>query len=261
MYPVPPIRAVNLGVGSPPPAPPALRALVARRSAAAKKVSSSGLCAFCGPRDRPPLVQRHLGGGSPSGAATRLRQVGPREAGVGRMGGEPPTSTEEPSGPLYTRRRRPTTPALPSRPTAPRTGPRADANFHPGRSRPVKRQGLPLGLAGLGLVGYEAAIGFTTTFSIVVVGVHIGIDNDGPFGGPRLANFATSTPHTSHRGGQLHNSLNGHSAGRVPMSRTEEQRRIHRLGDCMHQFVRRERALHLLPGIGLCVGLPLFGPG
>ena len=112
MYPAAPIRAVNPGVGSPPPGPPALRPLVARRSIAVKKVSSSGLCAVCGPQDRFPLVQRLLGGGSPSRAATRLQQAGPREAGVGRMGGEPPTSTEEPSGPLYTWNTRPTTPAL-----------------------------------------------------------------------------------------------------------------------------------------------------
>ena len=73
--------------------------------------------------------------------------------GGGRTGGEPPTSTAGPSGPLYTRMIRPTTPALRSRLAAPRTSPRADADIHPSHSRPAKWEGRPPGLAGLALAG------------------------------------------------------------------------------------------------------------
>ena len=48
---------------------------------------------------------------------------------------------------------RPTTQALRSRHTAPRTGPQVDADICPGRSRPAQREGRAPGLAGLALAG------------------------------------------------------------------------------------------------------------
>ena len=87
------------------------------------------------------------------------------------------------------------------------------------------------------------------------------LNNNGPFGAPRLADFPTSTPHASHRGAQLQSSLNDHGGGRVPVNLIAELRRIHGLRDRMHQFIRGDRALHRLPGIGCCIGLALFGSG
>ena len=65
MYPIPQSGPSRLGCGlhHVPPPPPALRALVATRSAAAYELSFSQLSVFCGPRDSPPLVQRLWGGG------------------------------------------------------------------------------------------------------------------------------------------------------------------------------------------------------
>ena len=54
--------------------------------------------------------------------------------------------------PLYTRKTRPTTSALLSQPAVPRTGPWADADFLPDRTRLVNLESLPLRRAGLGPV-------------------------------------------------------------------------------------------------------------
>ena len=134
----------------------------------------------------------------------------------------------------------------------------------PPRSFPPHKAGGPATgshWAGACWSNCEAAIGFTTGFSTVVVGVHIGIDDDGPCSAPRLADSPNSTPHASHRGARLHSSLNDHGAGRILMSWTGQQRRVHRLSDCMHHVVRRDTAFHRLPGIRCSIGLPSSDPG
>ena len=162
------------------------------------------------------------------------------------MGGKLPTSTEGPRGPLYTWKREPTIPAVLCKPAVLRTGSWADADFHPSRSRPVNREGLWLGGAGLGpafptakppqCVSPDAPLkpSVYTSESITM--------------GACAQPVPTIFPLASHRDAELHSSLSGHGARRIPRGRAKGELRAHPFSVCRNQVFCWDTMLHRLNG-------------
>ena len=132
----------------------------------------------------------------------------------------------------------------------------------------MKRDGMPLGPAELGLVGPIAKppLGLpphSNPLSSVSTSEWITM---GPSTQPDRRKFRTTTLYTIQWGAHFHSSLSGHGAKRRPKTQTRKQRRVHRLSDYMTQFAPRREALRsTLPFRSLVIALkpgmlPRAGP-
>ena len=151
---LPPLSGpLQRGGGGEPTGPVRPLALALRRSAAATKPPSTGLC-VSGVRTCPPGPSlMRLGSGASIRWAKRGLPAGRRAGARDRMGCAPPTTIVARRGPVYVRWRRPTTPAFEPAAGPPLTGPTAALEDHGLRSRPTnlatpacRRPGEPLAL-------------------------------------------------------------------------------------------------------------------